>query len=233
MNVFQGSLSNIKADDMKTAVVMGKGELAIRIASWFLKASRYDLVSVVPVIPEPTWTESFVAWARSADVSVIDSGHYRDVPQIAEEHTKLDLVVSVFYDKIIKSWFIDRCERIINVHNGPLPKYRGVSPINWALKNAEREHGITIHEITPGIDDGPIIAQLKYSIYPEFDEVEDVYSRSLKYGWVLFEQTIPLLEKIGVRPQDDAGAIYYSKLDNGRLGDRRGFTRQMSSTDPH
>ena len=60
------------------------------------------------------------------------------------------------------------------------------------VKNNEVEHGITIHEITPGIDDGPIVGQLKYSIYPQFDEVVDVYRRSLEYGWILFQQTIPL-----------------------------------------
>jgi methionyl-tRNA formyltransferase len=114
------------------------------------------------------------------------------------------------------------------LHNAPLPKYRGVSPINWALKNGEIEHGLTIHEITPGIDDGPIIAQLKYSIYPEFDEVIDVYKRSLEYGWTLFQQTMPLIDNVQARPQNDSQASYYSKLDNPRLGDRSGFTREAS-----
>jgi methionyl-tRNA formyltransferase len=214
--------------EMRKAVVMGKGDLAIRVANWFLQSSGHQLCSVVPVMPEPRWTSSLKNWAIENGVPVIESGHYKDLPELAETG-KLDLVVSIFYDKIIRDWFINRCERIINLHNGPLPRYRGVSPINWALKNEEFEHGLTIHEITPGIDDGPIIGQLKYSIYPDFDEVIDVYKRSIEYGWVLFQQTIPLLDKIRPRKQDEGAASYYSKHDNPRLAERSNFTREGST----
>jgi methionyl-tRNA formyltransferase len=217
------------ADEMQTVVVMGKGDLAIKVANWFLHSEKYKLVTIVPVVPEPAWTQSLATWCRANGVPIIESGHYKDLPQISKGDGSIDLAMSVFYDKIIKAWFIDRCKRIINLHNGPLPKYRGVSPINWALKNEEDEHGVTIHEITPGIDDGPIISQLKYSLYPDFDEVVDVYQRSLEYGWVLFQQTIPLLDKIRARQQEHGKASYYSKLDNHRLGERSNFTRQAST----
>lgn len=210
---------------MKTVVVLGKGDLAIHVSTWFLRSSDYELLAIVPVIPEPTWTQSLAAWARANDVPVVGSGHYKDLPQLSKSGETIDLAVSVFYDKIIKAWFIEKCERCINLHNGPLPKYRGVSPINWALKNGELEHGVTIHEITPGIDDGPIIGQVKYSIYPDLDEVVDVYKRSLEYGWVLFQQTAPLLGKLRSRQQQHEHATYYSKEDNPRLGDRRDFRR--------
>ncbi len=214
---------------MQNVVLMGKGDLAVKVANWFLHSPKYKLVTIVPVIPEPAWTQSLSVWAGVNGIPIVESGHFKDLPQLAESDGQIDLVMSVFYDKIIKSWFIDRCKKIINLHNGPLPKYRGVSPINWALKNEEYEHGITIHEITPGIDDGPIIGQLKYSIYPKFDEVGDVLQRSLEYGWVLFQQTIPLLDKIKPRQQDDAQASYYSKQDNPRLGERSNFTRPAST----
>ena len=205
---------------MKKTVVLGKGELAIRICQWFLNSKDHDLVAVVPVKPEPTWTASITNWAVNNSVKVIDSGHYKDLG------ADVDLAFSVFYDKIIKKDFIDKCGMILNLHNSPLPKYRGVSPINWALKNEEQEHGVTIHQINPGIDDGPIMGQIKYSIYPEFDEVGDVYARALKYGYILFEQTAPLFDTITPIEQDEAGVIYYDSSKNHLLGDRRYFTRK-------
>lgn len=218
---------------MQNVIVLGKGDLAIRVAEWFLNSDKYELAAVVPVVPEPVWAGSLTGWCSANGVSTIDSGHYKDLPQLSMGDGKIDLVASVFYDKIIKPWFIERCRRIINLHNGPLPRYRGVSPINWALKNEEYEHGVTIHEITPGIDDGPIIGQIKYSIYPEFDEVIDVYRRSLEYGWVLFQQTIPLLDRIKAREQEHDKAIYYNKLDNPRLGERGNFTREAVAAHAH
>jgi methionyl-tRNA formyltransferase len=208
-------------------VLLGKGSLAVRIGAWFQASDAFDLVRVVPVMPEPTWTDSLTGWAAAAGVPYVESGDYRDLPEFADG--TLDLVFSCFYDKLVRADFIDRCPRIVNLHNGPLPRYRGVSPINWALKNGEQSHGVTIHEITPGIDDGPIVSQVTYSIYPELDEVGDVYARALEYGWTLFTETMPLIDRIEARPQDESRATYYSLADNERLGERRGFTRQAGA----
>jgi methionyl-tRNA formyltransferase len=212
----------------QTVVLLGKGTLAIRIADWFLKHPDYEIRCVVPVIPEPVWTDSLASWATANHVPLVGSGHFKDIRDVTSEHWRADLVLSVFYDKIIKQWFIKKCARILNLHNGPLPRYRGVSPINWALKNGETLHGVTIHEITPGIDDGPIVSQLLYSIYPDFDEVRDVYARALEYGWILFRQTMPLLDRITPLPQNHADATYYSSQQNSQLAERRSFTRQES-----
>ena len=198
----------------RRAIVLGKGTLAIRVAQWFLDSRDYELDSVVPVVPEPAWTESLIAWSRAHDVPNVASGHYEDLERVSREIGTVDLAFSVFYDKVIAEWFIRRCHRILNLHNGPLPRYRGVSPINWALKNREAMHGVTIHEITPDVDAGQVVAQLRYSIYLEIDEVRDVYERAVEYGWVLFEQTMPLLDKIQARPQDHRLATYYSRNEN-------------------
>src|SRR5215475_651203 len=167
----------------QTVVLLGKGTLAIKIADWFLKQPDYQISCVVPVVPEPAWTESLSQWAEANHLPVVQSGHFKDISNVMSETWHADLALSVFYDRIIKEWFIKKCAQILNLHNGPLPKYRGVSPINWALKNGETLHGVTLHEITEGIDDGPVVSQVAYSIYPEFDEVVDVYHRGLRFGW--------------------------------------------------
>jgi methionyl-tRNA formyltransferase len=212
-----------------TVILLGKGTLAIRIADWFLRHPDYEIRCIVPVVPEPTWTQSLSEWADANRLPLVRSGHFNDISAVASATWHADLALSVFYDKIIKDWFIKKCGRILNLHNSPLPKYRGVSPINWALKNGERLHGVTLHEITPGIDDGPIYSQLLYSIYPEVDEVRDVYARALEYGWVLFTQTMPLMGRITPRPQDHAQATYYSLPQNVQLAERRSFTRLEST----
>jgi methionyl-tRNA formyltransferase len=216
---------------MKTVLVLGKGTLAIRVAKWFLESPTHELVAVVPVVPEPDWTDSLLRWSEATGIVAASSGSYEDIPAVRDEGWRVDLAWSVFYDKLLPSWFIAKCGRILNLHNSPLPRYRGVSPINWALKNGETKHGVTIHEITPGIDDGPVVAQIEYSIYPNFDEVRDVYNRALEYGWTLFEQTMPILDRISARPQNDAQASYYSADQNELLGDRRGFTRREARAD--
>jgi hypothetical protein len=212
----------------RRVVLLGKGTLAVKVADWFLQSHDWKLETVVPTVPEPSWTDSLIAWAEANGVPYVPSGRHGDLPGVRDDDWSVDLAVSVFYDRIIPKWLIDKCDRIVNIHNSPLPRYRGVSPINWALKNGESMHGVTIHEITPGIDDGPIISQVTYSIYPETDEVIDVYRRALEYAWVLFQQTMPLLDSITPRAQNESEATYYSRQHDDQLGERRSFTREQS-----
>lgn len=211
---------------MKNVIVLGKGSLCIQICDWFKSNTKFNISLVVPVIPEPKWTDSLMNWCEINKIKTLKSGDYRNIND--DILIESDLVISVFYDKIIKSEFINKCKKIINLHNGPLPKYRGVSPINWALKNNEMEHGVTIHEISPGIDDGNIIGQVKYSIYSEFDEVIDVYNRANDYAFVLFKNTIVLIDKINPRKQDNSKSSYYSKNENHLLKERANFTKSES-----
>lgn len=206
---------------MKRVAVLGKGELAVRVADYFRQSeAEFRLVGAVPVRPEPAWSESFTDWCRKHQVAIYDT--HDGLPG------GLDLVVSVFYHAILKKAFLDRHASVINIHNGPLPRYRGMNPINWALKNNELEHGVTIHIIREGIDDGPILGQVRFSIYPETDEVRDVYRRCLTFGWELFQETIPRLDSIRPREQDAAAASYYSSRDAVRLGERSSWTRSES-----
>lgn len=200
--------------------LLGKGDLAIRAAAWFADSPRHRLACVVPVIPEPAWTGSLAGWARDRGVTVVESGDFRDHPP-----GRIGLALSIFYDRIVDAAFIGRCDRILNLHNGPLPRYRGVRSINWALKNGETSHGVTLHEITAGIDDGPIVAQVVYPVHPDIDEVADVYARANAFAWTLLEQTLPLLPRLAGRPQDESRATYFSADDDAALGERLALRR--------
>ena len=209
--------------DRTKTVVLGKGDLAVKIAEWFHRSPNHDLIMVVPVMPEPGWCESFSDWARLNHVHVVASGDYKSI-----ENRKFDLAISVYYDKIISQRFIDNCGVILNLHNAPLPKYRGVRPINWALKNQETEHGVTIHEIEAGIDCGPIYGQVKFGIDHKIDEVRDVYDRCLYHGWELFLDVMENLDSITPKPQDETKATYYSAKQNCELWERSGWTKEES-----
>ncbi len=217
------------SSNARPVVLLGKGSLAIQIAEWFFASPDHDLVAVVPVVPEPQWTQSLIDWCVGHGIPHAPSGHFRDVNSILGHFDSTrTLALSVFYDKILPITFLDRFAMALNLHNAPLPKYRGIAPINWALKNEETMHGVTIHQITPEIDAGPIVSQVHFSIFPETDEVVDVYRRSLKFGYELFKQTIPNIDQIKPVAQASSEASYYSQMDVAKLGLRSNFTRAMS-----
>ena len=204
-------------------VLLGKGHLAIKAAKWI--RNNHNLVCVVPDTPEPKWTTSLKTWSKENEIVTVESGDYNDI----DEKVQIDLAISIFYGKIFKADFINRCSNIINLHNAPLPKYRGVRPINWALKNNEDYHGVTIHKVEEGIDNGDILGKIVYPIYPDVEEVIDVYSKALEYGFVLFKDVMSKIDYCltNATPQDTIGETptYYSNKENTLLGEREDFKR--------
>ena len=52
----------------------------------------------------------------------------------------------------------------INFHDGPLPGYGGLNAPAWALMAGEQTYGISWHQITPGIDEGPVYATVDFDV---------------------------------------------------------------------
>jgi folate-dependent phosphoribosylglycinamide formyltransferase PurN len=52
----------------------------------------------------------------------------------------------------------------INVHWGLLPRYGGIAPYFWVLRNGEAETGVTVHLMAPELDTGPILRQRRLAI---------------------------------------------------------------------
>ena len=57
----------------------------------------------------------------------------------------------------------------INLHAGPLPKYKGGSPLNWQIINGEKKLGISIIKMTNALDAGPIYLQKKFTLQKKHD----------------------------------------------------------------
>lgn len=207
---------------MKSVAIIGRGHLGI-VAVEEVMALRWDLRQVVVNHDEPDWDRCLSSYVRRTwpTVPVAQSGDWRYLVDL-----DVDLILSVQYDRIIKRPLVGGPARILNLHLGKLPEYRGMRPVNWALKNRESIAGVTLHEIDgEGIDDGPIVAQATFSIYPDVDEVRDVYGRAVRAGTALLRDTLPIVDHIKAVPQDECRAGYYSARDIPLLGDRTDWTR--------
>ena len=73
------------------------------------------------------------------------------------------IFISIEYESIIN---IDKflSKELFNFHFSLLPKYRGCHTNFFQIYNGEKISGVTLHKIDNGIDTGPIIDQLKFSI---------------------------------------------------------------------
>jgi folate-dependent phosphoribosylglycinamide formyltransferase PurN len=76
-------------------------------------------------------------------------------------------VVLVFGTGLLKQPLIDAFpDRILNIHLGLSPYYRGAGTNFWPLVNGEPEFcGATIHFLDAGVDTGPVIAHVRPAIH--------------------------------------------------------------------
>ena len=72
----------------------------------------------------------------------------------------VDLVVLAGFMRLMTAAFVESwAGRMINIHPALLPAFPGLATHERALETGVRLHGCTVHYVTPGMDEGPIIAQ--------------------------------------------------------------------------
>ena len=98
-----------------------------------------------------------------APSTVLPPGGCNDPAQIEAMRRRPPDVVLVFGTGLLKPPLIDAFPgRILNIHLGLSPYYRGAGTNFWPLVNGEPEYcGATIHFLDAGVDTGPIIAHVR------------------------------------------------------------------------
>lgn len=104
---------------------------------------------------------------------------YKSYKDILSFINKGDIAFSIAYgNEIFKSDILDKL-RIYNFHPSYLPYYKGASPIQWQIKNGEKEWGMSCHEVDTGIDTGDILKRDTYAINSQmtYERVLDEYNQ--------------------------------------------------------
>ena len=97
-----------------------------------------------------------------------------------------DLVILAGFMRILTPGFITRWQgRMLNIHPSLLPKYRGLNTHTRALEAGDTEAGCSVHEVTPALDDGPLLGQARVPIQPG-DTPETLAARVLKQEHILY-----------------------------------------------
>ena len=102
-----------------------------------------------------------------------------------------DLIVVAAYGQILHQNILDLPRfGCLNIHPSLLPRWRGASPIPFALLAGDPVTGVTIMKMDAGMDTGAILSQELYSILPE-DNAGALHDRLALKGADLLLRTIP------------------------------------------
>jgi len=132
-----------------------------------------------------------------------------------------DIIITCAFGQILRQNVLDYCKYgVINVHASLLPKYRGSSPIQWAIIKGEKTTGITIAQTELGLDTGDILHTVLCDI-GDNETAGELFVRLANLGATALLDALEKIENGTVKriPQDHAQATHYPMLkkEDGKI----------------
>lgn len=110
-----------------------------------------------------------------------------------------DIICLAGYMRLLTATFINAYEgRIINIHPSLLPLFPGLHTHQRAIDAGMTEAGCTVHFVTEGMDEGPVILQAKVPVLPG-DTTDDLAARVLVEEHKSYPQALRLVAEGKVR----------------------------------
>jgi len=181
-------------------------EVALPTLKW-LQASGHALVRVISQPDKPSGrgqemhSSPVSQWAKANSIDLINPA---TVAEIDTALSDLDLLITIGYGRILPAQTLSIPKHgCINLHFSLLPKFRGAAPVQRAIEAGERESGVTVFSLDPGMDTGPIYTSITVPIEPTMRSYELLEKLSV-IGVTALENALIAIES-GVAPVPQTG----------------------------
>lgn len=160
---------------MLKAIYLGTPDFSVNPLLKLLE--RKDLVQVIAVVTnhdKPVGRKQILTACPVKEVALkhgIPVYQYNKIRSEGVEDIRAlnpDIMITCAFGQILSQALLDIPKMgVINVHASLLPKYRGASPIHYAILNGESKTGVTIMKTDIGIDTGDMLLSKEISIGEE------------------------------------------------------------------
>ena len=139
--------------------------------------------------------------------------------QAQDDRLAADLIVVMAYGALLRQDLLDLPRfGCVNLHASILPRWRGASPLQAALRAGDPETGVTVMRMVRGLDAGPIhhIERIVIPIGATLATLHDQMAETAATALGTFLDQWPPREPV---PQNESAATHCHKLtaDDGRL----------------
>ena len=203
---------------MLNLIIMGTGPFAVPSLR-ALAASDHPIVSVVCKPPRGRRGEPAAPMAAAAEELGLPLWRPETVND-PDSQSRLadfgaDLLVVCDYGEILKDATLSTTRfGGVNLHGSLLPRHRGAAPVQWAILKGDTETGATVIQMTPGLDAGPSLGQVKVAIDPD-ETAGELEDRLAPLGAELVVRVVAELESgtAAAEPQDKSLVTKAPRLD--------------------
>ncbi len=185
------------AERTRVAVLISGGgsNMAALIDAAEATDAPFEIVRVVSNNPDA----GGLALARAKGVEAVALDH-RPFAKDREAHeraidaaltaARVQVVALAGYMRVLTPWLVGRWSgRMLNIHPSLLPKYPGLHTHARAIEAGDTEAGCSVHLVTDGIDEGPILGQARVPVLTD-DTPETLAQRVLVAEHALYPQQL-------------------------------------------
>jgi phosphoribosylglycinamide formyltransferase-1 len=134
-----------------------------------------------------------IATASLAQSKFPSRDMFEDTMTQVLESWEADIVCLAGFMRILGEDFVTHWQgRMINIHPSLLPAYKGLHTHERALEDGAKEHGCTVHFVTPGLDEGPSILQARVPVLAD-DTPDALAARVLVEEHRIYPEALRLL----------------------------------------
>jgi len=171
--------------NQKRVIFLGEKPLGLKCLQLLNRLPEVDLIAVCTRLKGDFW------WGRQ---EIIDCCEKRGIPLIPRSGIlsfDVDLLISVLYPFIIEPEYIRHARSgCFNLHEAPLPRWRGCNNYSHAILAGDRFYGTTLHEMKPELDAGDIVAKRMFPI-PPGATARELYELTTQESYRLAQEWFP------------------------------------------
>lgn len=156
----------------KRIVFLGTPEISAYLLEGMVKAG-FNIVGVITREDKPQGRKMEMKPSKVGEMAAklglpVFKPHKLNKEYQFLDDLKPDLLLTFAYGQIISETVLAYSKyRPLNLHASLLPKYRGAAPIQYALRNGEKETGISLMQMVKEMDAGDVFAVERVKIEPE------------------------------------------------------------------
>lgn len=206
---------------------LGTPQFSATILEKLYNIKKHEIVGVVTKLDKPTGRGQKMAVSpvkAFAESKKIPCFQFKSISKEGFDvlnELNADVVITASFGQILRQNIIDMTRfGVINVHASLLPKYRGSSPIQWAVIKGEKKTGVTIMQTDIGVDTGDMLLKAEVDIKPD-ETSGELMDRLAVVGADALIEALDKLEKGELKreKQDDALSSWFPMLkkEDGKI----------------
>lgn len=187
----------------QTVIFIGTKYVGFECFKYLVEKRKDHNIKISAVLTDlnKSYSDDIIKLAKQKKIPVL-----KNLSELKKVAT-VDYIICVQYPHILKDEHLAIAQKeAFNLHMAPLPEYRGCNQFSFAIDEAKKEFGTTIHIMEAGIDSGDIVSEKRFPI-PKNCFVNELYEITVRHSIELFKKSLKTLVSATYRKTPQATLI--------------------------